>query len=110
VESAGLDPKPILPEVVTVMQEIGIDLKAATSQSVFELFKASRLYRYVIAVCDTTTEKQCPVFPGVFERLHWPFPDPEKVEGETAAERLDAIRAIRDAIRDKLTQWVATVA
>jgi arsenate reductase len=105
VESAGLEPRPINPLVVEVMQEIGYDLSQAKSDSVFDFFKEGRLYDYVITVCDETAAGQCPVFPGITKRLHWPFRDPETLTG-THAEKLEALRGIRDQIRDKLIDWL----
>lgn len=105
VESAGLEPRPINPLVVEVMQEIGYDLSQAKSDSVFDFFKEGRLYDYVITVCDETAAGQCPVFPGITKRLHWPFRDPETLTG-TQAEKLEALRGIRDQIRDKLIDWL----
>ena len=108
VESAGLVPKPINPLVVEVMQELGYDLSQATSDSVFDFFKEGRLYDYVITVCDETAAGQCPVFPGITKRLTWPFTDPETLTGNHK-EQLDALRVIRDQIRDKLTGWLKTI-
>ena len=42
-ESAGLEPKPVNPLVVEVMQEIGFDISQAKSDSVFDFFKEGRL-------------------------------------------------------------------
>lgn len=98
VESAGLEPaEAVHPLVVAVMQEDGVDLSARTPQSVFELFKAGRLYDHVITVCSDA-EAKCPLFPGITRRWHWPFPDPARVEGDPA-ERLAAVRRIRDMIK-----------
>jgi arsenate reductase (thioredoxin) len=108
VESAGLAPKPINPLVVEVMQELGYDLSRATSDSLFGFFKEGRLYDYVITVCDKTTAGQCPVFPGITKRLHWPFEDPEMLTG-TDEEKLEALRSIRDQIREKLIDWLKTL-
>jgi arsenate reductase len=107
VESAGLAPKPINPLVVEVMQELGYDLSRATSDSVFEFFKEGRLYDYVITVCDQTAAGQCPVFPGITKRFHWPFTDPEDLSG-THDEKLADLRKIRDQIREKVADWVQT--
>lgn len=107
VESAGLEPRPINPLVAEVMQEIGYDLSRAKSDSVFEFFKEGRLYDYVITVCDETAAGQCPVFPGITKRLHWPFKDPEDLKG-THDEMLADLREIRDQIRDKIKDWVKT--
>ena len=108
VESAGLAPKPINPLVVEVMQELGYDLSQATSDSVFDFFKEGRLYDYVITVCDETAAGQCPVFPGITKRLHWPFKDPETLNG-THEEKLEALRGIRDQIREKAIDWLKTL-
>jgi arsenate reductase (thioredoxin) len=108
VESAGLAPKPINPLVVEVMQELGYDLSRAASNSVFDFFKEGRLYDYVITVCDQTAAGQCPVFPGITKRLHWPFEDPEALTG-THEEQLVALRGIRDQIREKLIDWLMTL-
>jgi arsenate reductase len=109
VESAGLAPKPINPLVVEVMQELGYDLSRATSDSVFDFFKEGRLYDYVITVCDDTAAGQCPVFPGITKRFHWPFPDPEQLAG-TRAEKLTELRKIRDQVREKVSDWIRTIA
>ena len=107
VESAGLEPKPVNSLVVEVMQEIGYDLSGVGSDSVFEFFKEGRLYDYVITVCDETAAGQCPVFPGITKRLHWPFKDPEDLKG-THAEKLEDLRKIRDQIREKVANLVQT--
>ena len=108
VESAGLEPKPVNPLVVEVMQEIGYDLSKAGSDSVFDFFKEGRLYDYVITVCDETAAGQCPVFPGITKRFHWPFRDPEELTG-THEEKLEALRGIRDQIREKVIDWFKTL-
>ena len=108
VESAGLEPKPVNPLVVEVMLEIGYDLSQAQSDSVFEFFKAGRLYDYVITVCDETAAGQCPVFPGITKRFHWPFRDPEELGG-THEEKLNDLRQIREQIREKVADWVKSV-
>ena len=103
VESAGLQPaEKVNPLVVAVMKEEGIDLSEKKPQSVFELFKAGKIYSHVITVCHDS-ENQCPIFPGITQRWHWPFPDPAKVQG-TDAEKLDQVRAIREDIKKWLLE------
>jgi arsenate reductase len=102
VESAGLAPaEGINPLVVEVMQEEGIDLSGKKPQSVFDLFKAGKIYDHVITVCHDS-ESQCPIFPGITKRWHLPFPDPAKVEG-SKAEKLVKVREIKDAIKKWLS-------
>jgi arsenate reductase len=107
VESAGLDPKPVNPLVVDVMHEIGHDLSRVQSDSVFDFFKEGRLYDYVITVCDETAGAQCPVFPGITKRYHWPFTDPEDLTG-SLDEKMKALRNIREQIKAKVLDWVNT--
>lgn len=107
-ESAGLDPKSVLPAVVEIMNEVGIDLSQNRSDSVFEFFKQGRLYDYVITVCEESVEKQCPIFPGIARRLSWPFDDPEKLIG-TPEEKKEALRRLRDMIRKKVTDFVKKI-
>jgi arsenate reductase len=106
VESAGFEPGPINPLVVEVMKEEGIDLSGKRAQSVFELFKAGRIYQYVITVCEASREEQCPVFPGVTNRLHLPFPDPAQLTG-TYQERIEGTRRIRDQIKQAVERLAA---
>ena len=107
-ESAGLEPKPVNPLVVKVMAEIGYDLSQVKPDSIFDLFKQRKLYDYVITLCDETVGKQCPVFPGITQRLHWPFEDPGQLSG-SYDEKIVALRRIREQIRDKLQEWIKTV-
>ena len=98
VESAGLEPATgVNPLVVEVMQEEGFNLSHKKPQSVFELFKQGRLFDHVITVCSDT-EQQCPLFPGITQRWHIPFPDPSEATG-SHEERLVQVRAIRDMIK-----------
>lgn len=58
----------------------------------------------MITVCDETAAGHCPVFPGIKKRFHWPFRDPEALAG-THGEKLEALRGIRDQIREKVIDW-----
>lgn len=107
-ESAGLDPGTLNPLAVTVMREVGIDISTKSTQSVFELFKAGRLFSYVITVCDETSAESCPIFPGKTRRLHWSFPDPAALQGPWE-ERLAGTRVIRDTIRAEIAAWCQEV-
>lgn len=104
VESAGFEPTQINPLVVDVMQDVGIDLSGKKTQSVFDLFKAGKMYSFVMTVCSEGDD-QCPVFPGMVHRLHLPFPDPAKVQG-TKKEKLEKIRAIRDEIEKNILHFI----
>ena len=105
VESAGLEPGKLNPFVVLALQEDGIDISGKKTQDVFALFKARRTYRYVITVCSREAAERCPIFPGLSEKLHWPFPDPSTFTGADE-EILARVRDVRDAIREKVRGFV----
>jgi arsenate reductase (thioredoxin) len=107
-ESAGLEPGKLNPIVVQAMGEVGIDISHKVPQAVFDLVRAGRTYRYVIAVCDQEAAEKCPIFPGVCTRLHWAFPDPSRISG-TDEEKLAGTREIRDAIHEKIAEWCEQV-
>ena len=101
VESAGLEPSEAVdPLVVEVMKEEGFDLSGKKPQGLFDLFKNGRLFDHTITVCSDT-ELKCPLFPGITQRWHSPFPDPSKVTG-SQEERLAQVRSIRDMIK----KWI----
>ena len=107
-QSAGLEPGKLNPLVVEVMKEEGIDISGKKTQAVFDLFKRGEHFSYVITVCDEASAERCPIFPGLTQRLHWGFPDPSKTTGSDK-EKLQQIRPIRDAIKQKIEGWCAKV-
>ena len=88
--SAGTDPGPrVHPEVVTAMNEVGIDLSGTpTSRLTLEL--AQRAQMLITMGCGD----QCPVVPGVI-RDDWPLEDPK-------GKPLATVRMIRDDIRSRV--------
>ncbi len=103
-QSAGLQPGTLNPLVVEAMAEAGIDISRKGTQAVFDVFQSGQLFSYVITVCDETSAERCPIFPGVAKRVHWSFRDPSALTG-TREEKLAAVRAIRDEIRDRIESW-----
>jgi len=105
VYSAGLEPSAINPYTIKVLSEMGIDWSQARSKGLNE-FLGKLHFGYVITVCSRA-EERCPIFPGVGQRLHWPFNDPAAVEGSDE-EKLSAFRTIRDEIQQKLMDWYSS--
>jgi protein-tyrosine-phosphatase/DNA-binding transcriptional ArsR family regulator len=104
VHSAGLTPKPIHDMTYTVMDEIGIDIRQQHATDVMQ-YLGKVHFGYLITVC-AHAEAQCPIFPGISQRLYWPVPDPAEVSG-TRAQRLDAFRRARDTLRGKIRDWLS---
>ena len=104
VESAGLEPGAINPNVVEVMGEVGIDLRQKGTQDVFDLFRKGRMYNAVVTVCDQASAERCPIFPGMVKRLAWSFPDPASFKG-SREEVLQKTREVRDEIEEKVKDF-----
>lgn len=98
VFSAGTEATRVRPEAIEVMREIGIDISGQSSKTLERYLDLP--FDLVVTVCDAAAES-CPVFLGAKQRLHWSFPDPSAVDG-SEGPRLDAFRAVRDAIRDRI--------
>jgi len=105
VFSAGTEPKDeVHPLAIEVLAEVGIDISRQHPKSVKE-FLGRLPVRYLIIVCDGANES-CPrIFPGLVERLFWPFDDPAKFAG-TPAATIAEFRRVRDAIRERIVQWL----
>jgi arsenate reductase len=88
--SAGTDPGlRVHPEVVTAMNEVGVDLSLApTSKLTTEL--AQRAQMLITMGCGD----QCPIVPGL-KRDDWPLEDPK-------GKPLARVREIRDEIRQRV--------
>jgi arsenate reductase len=104
--SAGVAPTAVNPRAVTVMAELGIDLRGHRAKSV-TAFEGQR-FDLFITVCDSARE-QCPFFSGAARMLHVGFPDPGRARG-TEAEVMAVFRRVRDEMREKLVpllkeQW-----
>ena len=105
VHSAGLEPKGhVLPEVLQVMKERGLDLSEQASKSV-GTYLGKTVFAHTITVCGDA-EKNCPaIFLNMGKHEHWPFDDPAKFEGSDS-ERLEFTRKIRDQIDSRIRQWL----
>jgi arsenate reductase (thioredoxin) len=104
VFSAGLKPKDIHPLVIQVMKEKGVSLIGQSSKPL-TLYMGKLHFSYLITVCDNA-EKECPIFPGMGTRLHWPFEDPAAFQG-TSEEKITKFRSIRDGIEVKVKEWLS---
>jgi arsenate reductase (thioredoxin) len=88
--SAGTDPGPrVHPEVLAVMQEIGIDLSSAKPQKLTEEIARDAQLLITMGCGDN-----CPYVPGL-RRDDWPLRDPK-------GQSVEQVRIIRDEIRDRV--------
>ena len=97
VFSGGSNPgAQVNPSAVAAMREVGVDISAATPQRwTDEIVSAADVV--VTMGCGDT----CPVFPGV-RYEDWPIADP-------AGMGVDAVRPIRDELRDRVENLMTTL-
>jgi arsenate reductase len=102
--SAGMDPKPIHPLTLKVLEEKGISTEGLRSKDSRE-FLGKILVQYLIIVCDKASQT-CPrIWPGVTERISMMFEDPAEFAG-TDEEKLAKFREVRDQIEAGIMSWV----
>ncbi|WP_168205392.1 low molecular weight phosphatase family protein [Bythopirellula goksoeyrii] len=90
------------------MDEIDIDISDQYSKNVSEYLGRLSAH-YLIVVCENA-EENCPrLFPGMGQRLFWPFDDPAAVEA-SEEEQLSAFRRIRDELDERLAAWLTSFA
>ncbi len=94
--SAGTNPgSRVHPEVVAVMNEVGIDLSAATTTTLTDELAGTANWLITMGCGDA-----CPHVPGVI-RDDWPLEDPK-------GRSLETVRAIREDIRRRVESLIAS--
>jgi arsenate reductase len=101
--SAGLEPGAVNPYTIEVLEEIGVDTSQHYSKPL-TTYLGKVHFGYLITVCGNA-EKNCPVFPGMGIRQHWPLEDPAAFQG-TREETLAKFREIRDQIDERVRDWL----
>ena len=93
--SAGTNPGPTVhPEVVAVMNELGIDLSAATTTQLTPELAGTANILVTMGCGD-----ECPYVPGAI-RDDWPLQDPK-------GRSIETVRSIRDDIRHRVESLIA---
>lgn len=104
VQSAGSKPAGYVhPMAVTVMAEIGIDIRSHRSKHMNDFLGQN--VETVITVCGNA-DQACPLFPGQLNRHHWGFDDPAHATG-TDDEKLAVFRSVRDEIKRVFDAYAA---
>ena len=95
--NAGTEATTVKAVAVTVMAEIGIDLSANTSKTLFDLPEPWN-FDYVVTVCGAAAEA-CPAYPAKTTMRHYRFVDP-------SGGSLDRWRTVRDQLDMQFTAFV----
>ena len=86
-----------------VLKEVGIDTNPLYAKPL-SIYLGKVHFSYLITVCSKA-EERCPIFPGMGQRIHWPFEDPAAFKG-SEEERLAKFRSVRDQIEARIKQWL----
>jgi len=97
--SAGIVQHGVDPVAVKVMAEVGIDISKQKSKLITEL--QVEKFDFIVTVCDQANEN-CPVMPEAGKVINNFFLDPPTLASKknTASEKLECYREVRDLIRD----------
>jgi arsenate reductase len=106
VYSAGITSGLALnPYAVTAMKEIGLDISGNRVKSISEVLQEEDSFEHVITVCDEGKAASCPVFPEADNQHYWPLDDPGSFLGSDE-DRLARTRVVREALREKIMEFV----
>ena len=105
VFSAGTEPaEQMNPIAIQVMAEDGIDISAGRPKHVKE-FLGRLPVRHLVIVCEGANES-CPrIWPGMGERMFWPFDDPAQFQGNQS-DTWEEFRRIRNEIKQQIVSWL----
>lgn len=99
VFSAGSQPAPQLdPEVIAVLQEVGIDISKQQTTSI-ERFKGQK-FDYLITIANSPIEAR-PTFPNAEDIIHWNISKPI-VYTNSSDYKLPALRTLRDDLEQRV--------
>ena len=111
--SAGFRRGKLNPHVIDAMKELGYDLRASTSQSLFDddfiAFAQEHPFDYVVTLCDEASAQRCPVFPSTGKPMHWRFPDPASFSVANKTLLMAQVRDVRDGIEERVRTWIESL-
>jgi arsenate reductase len=103
VHSAGTLATAVRPEAISVMDELGIDIRGQESKTVDRY--RGEAWDLLIPVCDEGMAA-CPWIPGARATECWQFDDPSQATGDDA-QRLATFRTVRDEIAAAVRDLIA---
>ncbi|MFN7251703.1 MAG: arsenate reductase (thioredoxin) [Anaerobacillus sp.] len=104
VYSAGIEAHGVNPNAVKAMDEVGVDIRKQTSDTIDpEILAKADL---VVTLCGHANDV-CPATPPNKDRVHWGFDDPAKAEG-TDEEKWAFFQRVRDEIADRIKTFKET--
>lgn len=103
--SAAIEPRPLEPLAVAVLQEVGIDIGEQPAKSLNDYEDLQ--FDYVVTLYEDE-QPTCLDFSRDGHALYWRCPDPSEVAGPEA-ERLAAFRQARDALKVQVEAWCAAL-
>ena len=101
--SAGSKPAGFVhPLAIRIAKELGYPLEMLSSKS-WDQFGTDSAPKmdFIITVCDSAANEECPYWPGHPATAHWGFPDPASVAGSDE-EKWDAFKKVEIGLRNRI--------
>ena len=107
--SAGARPSGYIHQnAIAAVEEIGLSCDGQSSKTINEFLPPDGTPPDLIVSVCSNADRDCPIFPGEVERLHWPFDDPADATGSDEAIMTE-FRRVRDEIADKIDTHLDTL-
>lgn len=103
VSSAGVQPEPLDPIAIEVMQALGIDISGYMSTAIDHFI--GQEFDYIITLCDKA-QPYVWEFPGGYTHLRWHLPDPTEFQGNDDNKR-QLLRLLCEGLTERIGLWVA---
>lgn len=100
--SAGIEPEPVHPMTLRILDDAGLDRSWAVSRSVSDF--QGQPFDYVITLCDDA-RLVCPVFPGADQSIHWGYKGLGGLDG-TEEDRRAAFERVFTLLSERIRQFV----
>jgi arsenate reductase len=105
-ESAGLEPWPIHPLTLQVMEEVGIKISGHKPRRVFDLFLRDVRFHFAITLWDRKRFERRAHYPMYVHCLTWEIPDPFAEDG-LKRPMVDRFREVRDLLKENIQHWIS---
>lgn len=102
VSSAGIQPEPLDPVAIQLMDKMGIDISGHMSMSIDHFL--GQQFEYIITLCDKA-QPYVSEFPGTHKHICWHLPDPAEFQGNDDNRR-QLLALLCVDLTERIRLWV----
>jgi arsenate reductase len=107
VYSAGVNPKPLHPITIRIMNERGISLSNQYPKDI-SIYLGRMPFETIITLSNEAAQYNLSQLSGINEHLHWLFEDPTTFVGSPELT-IQKFCEVRDLIEQKILIWLDTI-